>query len=159
MVDKSPRRRTILKNRFVLINVRRMFELSDISDTTCEKVRNLSPNELFNFAIYLIRVGTNYYHEAAKLPYTDEELFNMWLVQSKKIERFQESEQELAFPIHITPEIMHFASLSENTINKIRELPCHVSRRIVIAYIRRVLPIIQVPEEVYIEYLLKEYST
>ncbi|MCG3216357.1 MAG: hypothetical protein KAS63_06535 [Candidatus Heimdallarchaeota archaeon] len=135
-----------------------MFELSDLSETTFEKVRNLSQDELFNFTIYLLRVGINFSHEFGRLPFNDEELFNMWLVQSKKLERFKDTEQELAFPIHISPKMVRFADLSEDTVNKIRELPCHVSKRILVGFVRRVLPIINVPEDIYMDYLIEEYS-
>ena len=143
----------------MFVNVRRMFEISEhLSETTYENVRNLPRNELLNFAIYLLRVGIYFSQEYSRLPFNDENLFNIWLIQSKKMERFNEAEQELAFPIHITPRIASLADSSEDTINKIRELPSHVCRRIIIGYIRRVLPVIQVPEEIYIDYLLKQYS-
>ena len=135
-------------------------KIVDLSVESCAKLDQLSHNEAFDFATYLFRMGVTHSIAFTDFAYTDSELFDIWLSRSKKMERMDclGTRQEYAFPLHIKPYEMSFANLSEKTLDKIREADPLTLRKLVTSLIRRDLPHVNVPEELYIEYLFKEYT-
>ena len=133
--------------------------VAELSKETIQSLRNLSQGDLFRFSLYILGFGIKHMKEMTKTSASDFELFNSWLTESKKIERSSITKRkELAFPLHIKPSENGLGDLSERTINKIRKANSNQLRKILTSLLRRELPHISVPEDVYIDYLFENYS-
>ena len=130
-----------------------------LSEETIQSLRNLSQGDLFRFSLYILGIGIKHIKQLTKTSASDFELFNSWLTQSKMIERSSITQRkELAFPLQIKPSENGLGDLSERTINKIRKANSNQLRKILTTLLRREVPHINVPEDVYVDYLF-EYSS
>ena len=131
----------------------------EISEETIQSLKKLKQGDLFRFTLYVLGIGIKYSKEITRTSASDFDLFNSWLTESKKVERSGiSSRKELAFPLQIKPSENGLGDLNERTINKIRKANSTQLRKILTTLLRREIPHLSVPEDVYVDYLFENYS-